>query len=155
MISSQNIPAISDILPHRDSMLLLDRLLDFDATKATAEYVPRANAWYVDEGGNCPAWIGIELMAQTIAAHVGILRRIEQLPAKLGALLGAQRYVALQAAFAAGETLSIKTEMIYSDANGFSAYECLIAANGKDVANATLKVFEPDNFQTFLQEGLS
>ena len=155
MTAGSNLPPVEDILPHRGTMLLLDRVLAFDNEKASAEYTPRREAWYADAGGNMPAWIGIELMAQTVAAHAGLLKRADGAPPKQGALVGTRRYSSTQPAFAAGETLHIQTKMIYRDASGLGAYECSIAAGGEKIASATLKVFEPDNFQSFLQASLS
>lgn len=144
---------IEDILPHRGTMLLIDRVLDFRLDGVRAEYAPRGDAWYADAAGNMPAWIGIELMAQAIAAHVGLLKQHEGAPPKQGALLGARRYTAAQPAFAAGEALQIDARVIFRDETGLAAYECRIAEGGREVATATLKVFEPDDFQAFLQAG--
>ena len=132
-------------------MLLLDRVLDFDAETITAEYTPCKDAWYADASGNMPAWIGIELMAQTIAAHVGLIKRSEGVSPKQGALLGTRRYGATHPAFVAGQPLRISTKMIYRDASGLGAYDCSITSGVDTVASATLKVYEPDDFQSFLQ----
>ena len=153
-MDGMHFPPIEDILPHRGTMLLLDRLIEFEANLAIAEYVPRADAWYVDGNGNMPAWIGIELMAQTIAVHVGLEKRMKGLPPKHGALLGTRRYVASQPSFVAGEALRIHTRMIYRDASGFSAYDGRISVDRETVATATLKVFEPGDFRTLLQANL-
>lgn len=151
MMSNSDLPPIEEILPHRNTMLLLDRVLSFDRETANAEYAPRSDAWYADANGNMPAWIGIELMAQTVAAHVGLLKRIGGAPAKPGALLGTRKYTSTQPAFAAGAILHVQTKVIYRDSSGLGAYECSIEARGEEVARATLKVYEPDDFQTLLQ----
>lgn len=145
------LPPIEDILPHRGSMLLLDRVIDADAENAWTEYTPRREAWYADPDGNMPAWIGIELMAQAVAAQVSLLKRREGLPLKLGALLGTRRYTSSCHVFLADTPLRIHAKMILCDANGLGAYECCIDSQGKQLASANLKVYEPDDFQTFLQ----
>ncbi len=155
MSKNTALPPIEDILPHRGTMLLLDRVLDFDAETANAEYVPRRDTWYADEQGNMPAWIGVELMAQTIAAHVGLLKRSDGEAQKKGALLGTRRYSSTQPAFAADRPLRIQSKMIYRDTSGLGAYECSITNDAVEIARATLKVFEPEDFQTFLQASLS
>lgn len=149
--TSAFLPPIENLLPHRGTMLLLDRMLAFDAETATAEYAPRRDAWYADASGDMPAWIGIELMAQTIAAHVGLQKRSAGCPPKQGALLGTRRYSATQPAFVAGQPLHIRTKMIYRDASGLGAYDCSITSGGEELASATLKVYEPDDFSSFLQ----
>jgi predicted hotdog family 3-hydroxylacyl-ACP dehydratase len=149
------LPPIEEILPHRGTMLLLDRVLDLDAETITAEYTPCKDVWYADASGHMPAWIGIELMAQTIAAHVGLIKRSAGCPPKQGALLGTRRYSATQPAFVAGQPLRIGAKMIYRDTSGLGAYDCSITSGGEEVASATLKVYEPDDFQSFLQASLS
>jgi predicted hotdog family 3-hydroxylacyl-ACP dehydratase len=144
-------PPIEELLPHRGTMLLLDRVLECSAHSASAEYAPRSDAWYADANGDMPSWIGIELMAQTVAVHAGLIKRREGVAPKQGALLGTRRYASIRPAFAASRALRIEATLIYSDGSGFCAYECGIAADGEDLASATLKVFEPDDFQFFLE----
>jgi predicted hotdog family 3-hydroxylacyl-ACP dehydratase len=150
-----DLPPIKEILPHRDTMLLLDRILDFTNESASAEYSPRSNEWYADAQGNMPAWIGIELMAQTIAAHVGLLKRSEGAPPKQGALLGTRSYRSTVPAFGAGEALRIDVTVSYRDSSGLGAYDCSITRGNDVLASATLKVYEPDDFEEFLQGSMS
>jgi predicted hotdog family 3-hydroxylacyl-ACP dehydratase len=145
------IPPVEEILPHRGTMLMLDRVLEFGPGHAVAEYAPRRDAWYADSRGNMPAWVGIELMAQTIAAHVGLVKHSEGKSAKPGILLGTRRYVPGRAAFAAGETLRVGASLVFRDDSGLAAYDCRIEAAGARLAEATIKVFEPADFRAFLE----
>jgi predicted hotdog family 3-hydroxylacyl-ACP dehydratase len=151
MRDHNSLPPIEELIPHRGTMLLLDHVIAFENESTTAEFIPRADAWYADERGDMPAWIGIELMAQTIAAHVGLLKRSEGAPAKQGALLGTRRYTSTRSTFASGEPLRIDAKMLYGDASGLAAYECRIASGCNEIASAVLKVFEPGDFKSFLQ----
>lgn len=148
-------PSIEELIPHRGTMLLLDCVIAFENASTTAEYTPRDDAWYADEQGNMSAWIGIELMAQTVASHVGLLKRHEGAPPKQGALLGTRSYRSMVPSFAANETLRIHAIMIYRDPGGLGAYDCSIRRGDEKLATATIKVFEPDDFQTFIQGSLS
>jgi predicted hotdog family 3-hydroxylacyl-ACP dehydratase len=150
-MNSGHLPPIEDLLPHRGTMLLLDRAISFDAESACCEYKPRPEAWYADKEGNMPAWIGIELMAQTIAAHVGLLKHSKGLPHKQGVLLGTRRYSASHPAFMANSLLHIHARIILCNTGGLGAYECHIEAENEHVATATLMVFEPDDFKIFMQ----
>jgi len=145
------IPPIEELVPQRGTMLLLDRVTAFTAETASAEYTPRSGAWYADEAGNMPAWIGIELMAQTVAAHVALIKCDDGLPPRLGALLGTRRYHSAVPAFAAGVALRIEVAMAFRDASGLGAYECAIRLGAATLASATLKVYEPEDFNTFVQ----
>jgi predicted hotdog family 3-hydroxylacyl-ACP dehydratase len=150
-----SLPPVKDLLPHRGTMLLLDRLVEFGDDTTIAEYVPQSEAWYADAAGRMPAWIGIELMAQTIAAHIGLLKLNTGLLLKHGVLLGTRRYTSKVSSFLSNETLRIHVTMIYSDVSGLAAYECCIKSGTDELASATLKVFEPADFQAFLQGSLS
>ena len=154
MTICNQLPHIEEVLQHRGNMLLIDRLIKFNSNAIIAEYSPRKNAWYVDQDGQMPAWIGIELMAQAIAAHVGMLKRTENLPQKNGVLVGTRRYESTNPSFAVSVLLQIEVVVIYQDISGLAAYDCSISCEGSKLATATLKVFEPEDFQTFLQESI-
>jgi predicted hotdog family 3-hydroxylacyl-ACP dehydratase len=151
---ANSFPPIEVLIPHRGTMLLLDRVVDFRDEMAIAEYTPRREAWYVDAAGDMPAWIGIELMAQTVAALVALSKQREGLPLKMGVLLGSRRYRASAACFASGRALRIRAEMRLRDPGGMGAYECAIESGGKALATAMLKVYEPDDFNLFVQGSL-
>ncbi|MBN3815024.1 beta-hydroxyacyl-ACP dehydratase, partial [Paraburkholderia sp. Ac-20347] len=88
-------PPIDAIIPHRGTMLLLDAVCACSDESLSAEASVRADAWYADAQGAMPAWIGIELMAQAIAAHVGLLSMRAGKAARPGVLLGTRRFTAL------------------------------------------------------------
>lgn len=144
-------PAPETLLLHSGDMLLLDRITAFDTEGILAEYQPQAQAWYADQNGNMPAWIGMELMAQAIAAHVGLLKRQEGLPPKQGVLLGTRRYHAHIPAFSADTLLQVRASVAFRDDSGLGAYDCNICSKLGTIAEATLKVYEPEDFQSFLQ----
>ena len=112
------IPPIEDLLPHRGTMLLLERVVAFDTHRIQAECAPHRGAWYADARGNMPAWIGIELMAQAIAAHTGLVKRSGGKPVAPGVLLGTRSFAAAQAAFAAGKTLRVTAILSFRDESG-------------------------------------
>ncbi len=146
---------IEELLPHRGTMLLLDRVLEFSAERICAQCTPRRDAWYADSHGNMPAWIGIELMAQAIAAHVGLLKRSEGKPVTPGILLGTRRFEAQRPAFAAGAILRISAAVSFRDESGLAAYDCKIEADNTALARASLKVLEPEDFQSLLRTAAS
>jgi len=151
MPESETLPPIEDLLPHRGTMLLLDRVVEFADDAVVAEYAPRADAWYADGSGNMPGWFGIELMAQAVAAHVALLKRQAGLPVKRGALLGTRAYRANAASFASGRVLEVRAREVFRDESGLAGYECAIAQGGAALADAVLKVYEPEDFGQFMQ----
>ena len=152
MKSQPTLPAVSDLISHRDNMLMLDCICTFNNEFTIAEYTPQRQAWYADAQGNMPAWIGIELMAQTIAAHSGLMKHTEHNQAKQGVLLGTRSYHSIAPYFAANRPLRIKAVMVFRDESGLGAYDCSISNdNNGTLATATLKAFEPSDFHLFLQ----
>lgn len=146
------LPAITEVLPHRGGMLLLEALLRYDSEGLTASATPDAAAWYADADGNMPAYIGIELMAQAVAAWVGLTARQAGQPVKQGVLLGTRRYQPACAAFAAGRPLRVSASPVYRDESGMGSFLCRIDCGEDRLAEATVNVFEPEDFALFLQE---
>lgn len=107
-------------------MLLLDGVDTFGEDTVSARATVRADAWYADAAGAMPAWIGIELMAQTIAAHVALLAMRGGGTARPGVLLGSRSYRALQPSFAGGARLQIRATELLRSEEGHGAYECTI-----------------------------
>lgn len=138
-------PPIEELLPHRYGMLLVDRLLEWDASSATVSASPRKDAWYAEQDG-MPSRIGIELMAQAIAAHVCVVAWSRGEPPKRGVLLGARAYRATQPHFPVGKELVVKATRAFSDASGMGAYDCTI----EGAAKARILVFEPQDFEAFV-----
>ena len=61
---------IERVVPHRGTMRLVDRLVDWDEDTVAVELrVPEEGPFSHAEG--VPAWVGVEYMAQTIAAWAG------------------------------------------------------------------------------------
>lgn len=146
------LPPIEAVVPHRGTMLWLSRLVLGENDVVEAEALMRRDAWYLDERGAMPAWLAIELMAQALSAHVGLGAWRAGLPPKPGVLLGCRRYRAAEPRYAAGTVLRVRAALAYRDEGGFGAYDCMISANGRELASATLKVYEPADFAAFLQE---
>ena len=138
-------PPIEELLPHRYGMLLVDRVVAWDAASVMVSASPSAEGWYAEAGG-MPSRIGIELMAQAIAAHVSIVAWSKGEPPKKGVLLGARSYRATQPYFAVGSELIVKATRAFSDDTGMGAYDCTI----ENAAKARILVFEPPDFEAFI-----
>lgn len=145
-------PAIADLLAHRGNMLLIDRILgrEVNGIRVLAE-VDRS-AWYANADGSMSAWIGIELMAQAVAALVGLAAHERGLPPKQGMLLGTREYKSHRPTFPAGARLEVVAAEVFKDENGLAAFDAAIELDGEVVARATLKVYEPADFKAALAQ---
>ncbi|CAE6730874.1 hypothetical protein R75461_01989 [Paraburkholderia nemoris] len=146
---------IETIIPHRGTMLLIDAVNTFSEEAVSARATVHADAWYADADGAMPAWIGIELMAQTIAAHVALLAMRGGGQARPGVLLGSRIYRALQPSFAGGAQLLIHATELLRSEEGHGAYECTIHHGDVCCAEAVIKVFQPRDFQSFIEGSFS
>ena len=93
-------------------MILIDRLIDARDDESTCEVTIRPDSLFVEEGG-VPAFVGIEYMAQAVAAHGGYQSYTQQQPLRLGLLLGTRRLVFTQPYFVIGQTLHIHVAHIW------------------------------------------
>ena len=152
------LPPIGALLPHSGTMLLLDRVLRADADNLCAELKIVGTTLFCD-GSGVGSWVGIEYMAQAIAAHAGYAAHLRGEPTKVGLLLGARRYEAMRPSFAVGSVLHIHVQRILQGENGLGAFECRIDAMSDDMsatavstlATATVTVYQPANVNDFLK----
>jgi predicted hotdog family 3-hydroxylacyl-ACP dehydratase len=147
-----NHPPVEELIAHRGTMRMLDRVVAFDKDHVVASYAIPDKAWFADDKGAMPAWIGIELMAQAIGAHVGLMAHATGKPPKRGVLLGTRQYQATRPSFTPREPLEIEARLSFRDDSGLGAYDCMIRQGGKLLATAMLKVFEPEDFESFLRD---
>jgi predicted hotdog family 3-hydroxylacyl-ACP dehydratase len=149
-------PDIASLVPHDGAMVLLDRVLAVDKDTLCAELTIGPGTLFCD-GAGVGAWVGIEYMAQAVAAHAGYQAQQRGEAVKVGFLLGARRYQCSVPAFAAGSVLHVHIQHAMQGDNGLAAFECRIddAGSGAVLAHATLTVFEPDNVNEFLQRSFT
>jgi len=134
--------ALDGWVPHRGEMRLLDRLLAVDEQHAIAEVDVPADGLFVQDGG-VPAWVGLEYMAQTVAAWAGERARRAGGEPRIGFLLGSRRYAAAHGSFAAGSTLRVEARCELVADNGLGQFACRITTPaGEELASAMVSVFE-------------
>ncbi len=141
-------PAPSSVLPHSGPAVLLDEILHFDAHGLLAVTTVRHSTAYSGADGSLPAWVGLELMAQGVAAFSGC----EAGQARLGLLLGARRYEVSCDSFPAGMRLEIEVIPSNRDEDGFGVFDCSIRCAGERLAEAALTVYQPTDPEAFLRE---
>ena len=141
---------IEAMVPHRGRMLMVDELLANDADSVTVSAQIRADNLFADEHG-VPAWVGIEYMAQAIAAWAGCRALARNEPAKIGFLLGTRRYDCHCQHFAFGARLRIEARRELFGDNGLGMFVCRILEGETELARANVSVFEPPDSTAFLE----
>lgn len=130
-------------------MCLLDRVIAAGDERLSAEVIVAADGLFSHDG-SVGAWVGIEYMAQAVAAWAGWRARQTGEPPRIGLLLGTRRYVCSVARFAAGQCLQVDVERSYQADNGLGQFRCRIHAQGVELATAQLTVFGPKDPSAFL-----
>lgn len=142
---------IHSLVPHSGAMSLLGRFLDADDESLRAEVVVNEETMFCVDG-EVGAWVGVEYMAQAVAAHAGWCARLRGEPVRVGFLLGSRKYACSVASFPVGSVLKIEVRRALQGENGLGAFDCRIEdGTGAELASATITVFQPHNVEEFLQ----
>ncbi len=138
---------IAELLPHAGTMILLDAVLEHGPEHALCRRRVPASGLFHDADGALPAWIGVELMAQAIAAWAGCQAKQAGEPVRLGFLLGTRHYACNVSAFVPGSDLRVEARRDFHDESGMAVFACRIEAPGI-LAQARLTVFSPPDAAT-------
>jgi len=144
--------AIEEVVPHRQDMCLLQRILRWDQDSIEAELVVPGTGLFI-ENGQMPAWIGIEYMAQAIAAWSGCRARAAGAAPQLGFLLGSRRYSSLRSGSPSGTRLRVQARRELLGDNGLGMFACRILAGEEEWAVANVSVYEPVDAKAYLESG--
>lgn len=137
-----SIPLV-DLVPHRPPMLLPDRLLDGDGTRARTQVTIADDCMLVEPGLGLPGWALLEFFAQTAAVIGGLKARETGQPMGQGFLLGTRKLACPVRHIPVGASLILKAETGFVDANGMGAYHCSTQYAGHEIS-CTLTVFTPE-----------
>ena len=143
--------AVERLVPHRGGMLWLDRVLHCDEDLVIAEAViDPAHVLADPEADGLPAWVGIEYMAQCIAAWAGGRALARGEAVKPGFLLGSRRYECRRPLLAFGLRLRIEARRELMGDNGLGMFACRLLDGDEEIAVANVSVYEPPDPQAFL-----
>jgi predicted hotdog family 3-hydroxylacyl-ACP dehydratase len=129
-------------VPHRGAMNLLETVERCDDESIIARVRVPAEGLFTGADG-VPAWVGIEYMAQAVAAWSGARARGAGGSPRIGYLLGSRRYEAVVPAFEIGAELQVFAQCELMGANGLGLFDCRITQDGRVLASGRLSVFEP------------
>jgi len=139
---------IREVVPHSGIMSLLDDVVDHDDQSLCAQVTINKDSLFAEARG-VPAWVGIEYMAQAIAAYSGVIARSAGQSVSVGFLVGTRKYIANQAFFPLGQTLKVSVHEELRGDNGLGVFRCKITSDTIE-ASASLSVFQPKNLDEFL-----
>ncbi|SEL71378.1 Predicted 3-hydroxylacyl-ACP dehydratase, HotDog domain [Roseateles sp. YR242] len=131
-------------------MSLLDCVVAAEGERLVAEVVvPEAGLFNREDGVG--AWVGLEYMAQAVAAWAGWQGRQAGHAPRIGFLLGTRRYRSAVARFEPGQRLRVEIQRSYQADNGLGQFDCHIHCGEAELASATITVFGPEDPREFLK----
>lgn len=147
--------SIEEVLPHAEPMILLDELISFEAESGTCCHtITESSLLYNQNLQGVPSYVGIEYMAQSIAAYANANEISQGRAVEIGFLVSSRKYKCDYSVFTKGMKLIVKVDKLYSDESGLSAFDCSISENDSPLATARINVFQPNDPAKFLAEQL-
>lgn len=131
-----------EVLPHRPPLLLLSRIVAWDADSLDGEVDVDDTNPFAEPGRGVPRWAALEFMAQAVGALDGIRLREADRGVPPGYLLGTRRLGQLDGYFPLGARLSIHVKEILSDTNGLGIFACSLDDGERSLA-CQLTVYRP------------
>lgn len=143
--------AIGELLIHGPPMLLLEQVIGYNESEVVAGVTITASSLFVTPEG-VPGHVAIEYMAQTCGAYAGAMALDAGAPVKIGLLLGTRLCRVLVPWFRIGDRLLVSASIVFHDEQ-LAAFDCKIDIGGRVVADAQLKVYQPQNDLLRTDEG--
>jgi predicted hotdog family 3-hydroxylacyl-ACP dehydratase len=140
---------IETLLPQSHSMVLLDSVVEIGKDHIVVELKVRDDGLFSSPDQTVPACVGLEYMAQAIAAFSGYNRKCRGEEIGLGFLLGTRHYQCSVESFPCGTRLRVRAEKIIEAANEMSVFGCTIEGDNIN-ATSQLNVLLPQNSEQFL-----
>ncbi|HCG9900865.1 TPA: hotdog family protein [Vibrio parahaemolyticus] len=137
------LPPIEQLLPHDKPMILVDRAIDVQQDTIHCQVdIAEHNPFFDSASQTEPAYVGIEFMAQSVAAWSGYHALMKEQAPPIGFLLGSRRYTSECDAFSRGQVLDVYAEKVMED-NGMAVFSARIELQGTVVATCQLNVYVP------------
>ena len=134
-------PPIVELVPHRPPMLLLDRVLSYDGDCVVCETVLGPDSPFAEQG-EVPAVVGIEYMAQTIAAGAGLSARDKgDQGGRMGFLLGCRSLSITVDSFQIGDRLTIEARRTWGEKE-LGSFACKVQRDGQVLVEGALTVYQ-------------
>lgn len=145
------LPPISALLPHTGPMCLLDTLLSYSNEHIEVALTVRDQPPFGNGLGSVPAYVGIEYMAQAIAAFAGLETYQQGQPPQIGLLIGSRKVSSRVAEFADGSPLRVLAQLVLRDDGNLCVFRCQIYNDSQvELGNAEVKAYRPNNIADFL-----
>ncbi len=138
-MSGAEFPSVAELVPHTGSMVWLSRVVGHSEDRTICEIDIERFAFLPDPEGNVPAWVGLEFMAQCVAAHGGLMGREAGEAPQIGYLLGSRCLTFHTDCFSSGQTIRVSAARVWGR-SGMVAFDCALhdCATGAVLAKGQL-----------------
>ena len=138
-------PPIESLLPHTGPIVLLRRVLAHAERETVCEVVPTGDDLLADAAGRVPAWVGIEYMAQCVAAHSGMLARVRGVAPRPGFLVASRRIDLHAAELVPDRALWVRARHVWGEHEGMVSFDCTVsdAVTGAALVSGRLSCLLP------------
>ncbi|MCE9687947.1 hotdog family protein [Shewanella sp. AS16] len=144
---------ITELVPHRQPMVLIDALVSHSPDSLITETrISKDSAYFDDQLQGVPNYVGIEYMAQSIAALAGIEAKLRGDTVRVGFLLGSRKLSFATRTYRLGQSYNTRVTRLYQEDSGLAVFDCEIYHGETRVAAAQVNVFQPQDTQAFVQE---
>ncbi|MGI2178111.1 thioester dehydrase [Shewanella frigidimarina] len=144
---------ISTFIPHRAPMILIDNVLEHRPDcLITATHISPNSAYFDAQLNGVPNYVGIEYMAQSIAALAGVEALLRNEGIRVGFLLGTRKLQMHIDTFTLGESYRTQVTRLYQEESGLAVFDCQIYHHEILVAAANVNVFQPQDTQAYIDE---
>lgn len=144
---------VAELIAHSGDKILLDEVLEYNHEALVARARVKSDSVYL-RGGAEPPWLGLEYMAQAVAAFAGLRRRHEGGEPIVGMLIGTRKYRCNLPQLPVGLHMTIAVKALLEDNEGLSVFQCRLQGLADEeslIAEANLNVYQPQDIDTYLQ----
>jgi predicted hotdog family 3-hydroxylacyl-ACP dehydratase len=144
-------PPVEAILPQRGRMMLLSAVLEHSDDRTVCTASVRSDSPFVDDDDTMPPVIGLEYLAQCVAAHAGLRGWSRGEPPRVGFLIGARRLDFRSGArLRVGQRLTVEASRTWGEEE-FAMFACRLHDAGARalLLEGSLNVFLPRSLDRF------
>lgn len=136
-------PALEELIPHSEPMVLLDRMTQWEDGYAVCEVTLTSRSKFV-EAGAVDAMVSIEYMAQTVAACLGYEAYQVGQGVRMGMIIASRHFTLDEQAMPVGSHLRVEAKRLRGN-ELLSHFDCIVEHHdGRRVASAQLTLYHAE-----------
>ena len=145
------LPPVAAFMPHAAPMVFLERWLEHDADRTLCETRVERLAFLREPDGSLPAWVGIEMLAQTLAVHAGVTAHEQRNEPLVGFLLGTRRLTVAVARLSPGVRYEVECRRVWGE-RGLVCFETALRERGDEavLVGGRLNAYVPEDVEALL-----